>query len=143
MFDYLARLIEQNETLLWALTLGTLGFFVLSLLSLPLLIRLIPTHLLESLEHGKVPPPEPSHPGWLILRNLLGGLLVLGGLAMLVLPGQGLLTLAAGLLLMSFPGKRALMEKALERPAVHRWLHHHLEKRRARQQMPSGEAVTE
>ena len=49
-------------------------------------------------------------PSWLrplvpILKNLLGLLLALLGIAMLVLPGQGLLTLLAGLMLMDFPGK--------------------------------------
>jgi hypothetical protein len=41
-----------------------------------------------------------------VLRNLLGGALVVAGIAMLVLPGQGILTILIGLLLMDFPGKR-------------------------------------
>jgi hypothetical protein len=42
------------------------------------------------------------------LKNLFGAALVLLGLIMLVTPGQGLLTLLAGLLLMNFPGKYQL-----------------------------------
>lgn len=53
-----------------------------------------------------------------ILRNLLGVVLVLLGLAMLVLPGQGLLTLLVGVLLVDIPGKHALVVKTLSRPKV-------------------------
>jgi Putative transmembrane protein (PGPGW) len=42
------------------------------------------------------------------LKNLAGAVLVLLGLVMLVTPGQGLMTLLVGLLLMNFPGKYRL-----------------------------------
>ena len=38
-------------------------------------------------------------------KNLLGLIVLLMGVAMLVLPGQGILTIVTGLLLMDFPGK--------------------------------------
>lgn len=38
-------------------------------------------------------------------KNLLGVIVLLMGIAMLVLPGQGVLTIITGLLLMDFPGK--------------------------------------
>ena len=53
-----------------------------------------------------------------VLRNLLGVVLVLLGVAMLVLPGQGLLTLLVGLLLVDFPGKPQLVRSLLSRPKV-------------------------
>jgi hypothetical protein len=53
-----------------------------------------------------------------VLRNLLGVLLVLLGIAMLLLPGQGLLTLLVGLLLIDFPGKHQLVVRLLTRPKV-------------------------
>ncbi|HYP89850.1 MAG TPA: PGPGW domain-containing protein [Polyangiaceae bacterium] len=53
-----------------------------------------------------------------IARNVLGVVLALLGLAMLVLPGQGLLTLLVGLLLVDFPGKHQLVTKLLSRPKV-------------------------
>jgi hypothetical protein len=40
-----------------------------------------------------------------ILKNLLGAILLLAGIAMLVLPGQGVLTITLGISLMNFPGK--------------------------------------
>ena len=41
-----------------------------------------------------------------LARNIAGWMLLLLGLAMLVLPGQGILTVLMGLALMDFPGKR-------------------------------------
>lgn len=41
----------------------------------------------------------------LIAKNLVGLVLLIAGIAMLVLPGQGLLTIAVGLVLIDFPGK--------------------------------------
>lgn len=45
---------------------------------------------------------------WLVLlvvKNTIGVLLVLAGIVMLILPGQGLLTIIIGVLVMNFPGK--------------------------------------
>ena len=44
----------------------------------------------------------------LIFKNVLGAALVLLGLLFIFTPGQGFLTILAGLVLMNFPGKRAL-----------------------------------
>ena len=41
----------------------------------------------------------------LIGKNVLGIILVAGGVIMLFIPGQGLLTIAMGMLLMDYPGK--------------------------------------
>ena len=53
-----------------------------------------------------------------VLRNLFGVVLILLGIAMLVLPGQGLLTLLVGVLLVDFPGKQQLVRRILSRPKV-------------------------
>lgn len=52
------------------------------------------------------------------IKNLLGALLAIAGLVMLFTPGQGLLTLFAGLLLMNYPGKFALERWVVSRPHV-------------------------
>jgi zinc transporter ZupT len=57
-----------------------------------------------------------------VLKNLLGALLVMLGLVMLVTPGQGLLTLLVGLLVMNFPGKYQLERWLVLRPGVLRGL---------------------
>ncbi len=64
------------------------------------------------------------HPVWRwagrVGKNLLGGVLVLCGVAMLVLPGQGIITILIGLGLLDIPGKRALELALLRRPVVSR-----------------------
>ena len=43
-----------------------------------------------------------------IIKNILGILFIIAGLAMLVLPGQGLITILIGLTFTNFPGKYRL-----------------------------------
>ena len=67
--------------------------------------------------------PRPSiviHVLGVIGKNLAGGVLVLLGLIMAVpgVPGQGLLTVLIGLTLLSFPGKRRLERRFIQRPAI-------------------------
>ena len=57
-----------------------------------------------------------------IVKNLFGVVLVVLGAIMLVTPGQGLLTLLVGLLLMNFPGKYRLERWLVLRPGVLRAL---------------------
>jgi len=57
-----------------------------------------------------------------LLRNLLGAVLLLAGVAMLVLPGQGLLTMVIGLCLMDFPGKRKVLDWLVGRAAIQQGL---------------------
>jgi hypothetical protein len=58
----------------------------------------------------------------LIARNVLGAVLVLIGIALLVLPGQGLITLLVGLLVLDFRGKRAWERRLVARPGVLRFI---------------------
>ena len=58
----------------------------------------------------------------LVAKNLLGGVLAIASLAMLVLPGQGLLTLVVALSLLDFPGKYRLERWVASKPSVRRVL---------------------
>jgi hypothetical protein len=53
-----------------------------------------------------------------VMKNVLGAVLLVLGLIMLVTPGQGLLTILIGLLLMNFPGKYRLERWLVLRPGV-------------------------
>ena len=121
--------IQLHSTLLLT-GLGLFGIvtFVGSLVALPILIAKLPA------DHFVNDRPQPlpwnsAHPTRNTLlrigRNLLGLMLVLGGGVMLFLPGQGLLTIAIGLLMMDFPRKRAFQAWVLSWRPVHRgmnWL---------------------
>ncbi len=52
------------------------------------------------------------------LKTALGICLLSAGIAMLVLPGQGILTILVALLLIDFPGKRRLVHRLLAHPRV-------------------------
>jgi hypothetical protein len=51
-------------------------------------------------------------------KNVLGLVLVAAGILMLVLPGQGVLTILAGLFLLDIPGRHKLVMWLVRRPAV-------------------------
>ena len=55
-------------------------------------------------------------------KNIIGFSLIIGGLLMLILPGQGFLTIVTGLLLINYPGKYKLEQKLVEIPSVFRTL---------------------
>jgi amino acid transporter len=54
------------------------------------------------------------------VKNLLGVVLVVLGIVMSIpgVPGQGVLTILLGIMLLDFPGKRDLEHKLVSRPAV-------------------------
>ena len=56
----------------------------------------------------------------ILARNLLGAFLVLLGILMSLpgVPGQGLLTILLGIMLLDFPGKRGLEYKLVSKPRV-------------------------
>jgi len=54
----------------------------------------------------------------LVLKNLIGLLLVAAGLGMLFLPGQGLLTIVIGIMMLNFPAKRRLELRLIRIPGV-------------------------
>jgi len=98
---------QYQEAFAW-LAVISLCTFVFSLLSLPWLVARIPEdYFLYEKRHPA--PLKKSHPlirmTLLIGKNMLGIILVAGGVIMLFIPGQGLLTIAMGMLLMDYPGK--------------------------------------
>ena len=52
------------------------------------------------------------------IKNLIGFIFVILGIMMLVLPGQGILTILMGLFFMNFPGKYRLEKKIVSSPNV-------------------------
>ena len=97
--------------------------FVASLVALPIIIARLPVDHFISQRARSLPWRRKSplrRTVLVILRNLLGALLVLGGLLMLVLPGQGLLTIVIGLLMIDTPKKRAFQAWLLAWKPVNR-----------------------
>lgn len=92
----------------------SIALFVGSLVAIPIVIIRLPEDYL-------VRPPQKSKSLPLrIAKNALGVVLLAVGIAMLVLPGQGVLMVIIGLLLVDFPGRRKLLHKLLTKPKVQR-----------------------
>lgn len=53
-----------------------------------------------------------------ISKNMLGVIALTFGVIMLFTPGQGVLTILAGVVLCNFPGKRKLERKLIQRPLL-------------------------
>lgn len=114
--------------LLAALAGISLLVFIISLLSLPILACLIPA------DYFNYRKRQSNAWQWrrpifrillLVGKNLLGLILLVAGFMMLVMPGQGLLTIAMGMLLLDYPGKYQLEKKLIGRPVILRsinWL---------------------
>jgi hypothetical protein len=98
-----------------------------SLLFVPWLVIRLPADYF--LDRRRKSPWRNLHPALRVLlligKNLLGIVLVLMGIAMLVLPGQGLLTILIGTLLLDFPGKFRCQRWMIRRKSIRRavnWL---------------------
>jgi hypothetical protein len=122
-FIELARSPLLQSVLSWLAGLSFITF-VLSLLLIPLFVsRLAPDCFLKL---GATAASRPALTAGsvilLILRNAFGLFLLIAGIAMLFLPGQGLLTILLGVLLLSFPGKYRLLNLLLGSRSVRRGL---------------------
>jgi hypothetical protein len=56
--------------------------------------------------------------GGFLVKNLVGFVFLMVGIALLFLPGQGILTILLGVSLMDFPGKRYCERKIVGQPTV-------------------------
>lgn len=113
--------LSEHHVLLTWLSIASLITFIGSLLSLPWLVAMIPEDyfLYESRETTALKQRHPVIRFLLLIgKNLLGFILLCGGFLMLFIPGQGLLTMAVGLLLMDYPGKYALEKRIVSTPSI-------------------------
>jgi hypothetical protein len=105
----------------WWIAIASAAMLFATLIAVPLIIIRIPAdYFAHSRRSGAEWPRRRPwlRPAWLIAKNVLGcALLVLGSL-MLVLPGQGLLTLLIAVALLDFPGKYRLQRWVVTRRGV-------------------------
>jgi hypothetical protein len=116
--------VEIQQLLLIASAMS-LGAVILALVGVPWVITRLPAdYFSQPRRHRwRESDDEPLFAVVIgLLKNVVGAVLVVLGVIMLVTPGQGLLTLLAGLLLMNFPGKYQLECWLVMRPGVLRAL---------------------
>ncbi|MCG8619674.1 MAG: hypothetical protein MI802_25915 [Desulfobacterales bacterium] len=100
------ELILTYQTQLMWISGISLVCFLLSLAAVPWMVARIPVSYFTDLAGNKRAVPS-RHLVIRVLTNLAGACLLMMGVIMLFIPGQGLLTILVGLLLLDFPGKTA------------------------------------
>lgn len=117
--------VRDHQVLFQTLGMLSLGLLVLSLVVFPLVVANLPKDYFVR-ERRDPAHQKRRYPvlwaGLTVVKNLLGFALILAGIAMLVLPGQGILTILIGLALSNFPGKFRLERRLVSRPPVARAL---------------------
>jgi hypothetical protein len=113
---------DHRGALLWV-ACGSAVLFVAALFAAPAVLLRIPA---DYFVHKRRPPGRWSRRGpviralLLVAKNTLGALLILAGIAMLALPGQGLLTILVGFFLIDVPGKYRAEKWVVSRGPVFR-----------------------
>ena len=114
---------SMNSDLLFLL--GSLSIFILiiSVFMMVLIISFLPEDYFKSENRNLISSVQNSHYPLLkllvlITKNFFGILLLLSGILMLVLPGQGILTIITGLVFMDYPGKYKFERKLLRQKGV-------------------------
>ena len=123
MFDFVSDVISGLTwqralvgVVLFLITFtGSLGLVSLILIKLP--ADYFCSHYDRQLWSGRAPALRIAAA---IGKNVLGVLLIVLGIIMALpgVPGQGLLTILLGVMLVDFPGKDRLEQKLLQRPAI-------------------------
>ncbi len=113
--------LYQFKQLFIALAWGSLTLFIVSLAIIPWLVIKIPADYFHEKRRSTV-SSKSKHPMsaqlFAGIKNLFGFGLICLGVLMLVLPGQGILTILIGLFLMNFPGKYKIERKLVSMPKV-------------------------
>ena len=120
--------LKDNPAIVSALVASSVAMFVIGLIATPIIVSMIPADYFTYRDRPDIRFSK-QHPAvrmvLIIGKNVLGTILLLAGLAMLVLPGQGIMTIVVGLVLLDFPGKYRLQSWLIHKRFVHRpinWL---------------------
>jgi archaellum biogenesis protein FlaJ (TadC family) len=109
-----------HEYAVWIFVISLLSF-IIGIASMPWLVARIPVNYFS--HHNRHRTPQKAHHpivGLVLtgLKNLLGIVLVVIGIIMLFTPGQGLLSILFGLMIMNYPGKYRLECWIIKRPMI-------------------------
>jgi len=105
----------------WWLLIASAVMLGTALLAVPVLVTRIPTDYFAHPQRDGARYPRRYRWfrwTWLIAKNVLGVALLLAGILMLVLPGQGILTILLAFAFLDFPGKFKLQRWIVSRNGV-------------------------
>lgn len=111
---------DHESLLLWSAT-GSFIVLITSILLIPWIVTKIPSDYFTHPKRQKYlccHQPKIVRYLFIFFKNILGVILVLGGVILLFLPGQGILTIFLGLIIMDFPYKYKVETWIIKRPFV-------------------------
>jgi len=105
---------------------AAVGTFVVSLAAAGVALLFLPTdYFVRHAQPQRTRPQSAGGWAWRIGRNVVGVVILIAGIVMIFTPGQGLLSILLGLILIDFPGKHAVVRKILRNgkvvDAANRW----------------------
>jgi hypothetical protein len=109
----------SSETMFW-ISVGSGIALLIGAITVPFVVIKLPKDSFSNVKRDGWLDRQPAPVRVLlrILKNVLGFVLIALGIAMLVLPGQGILAILLGVMLADVPGKRRLQQWILGRPKV-------------------------
>ena len=119
ILEQIIGLIDVYKSVIFWLGLLSFLIFIFSLVTIKWLVALIPSDYFVSKKDSKFKSKYPFT--WLIsmiIKNIIGYVLIIGGILMLVLPGQGLFTIFIGLMMSNYPGKYYIEKKFIAIPSI-------------------------
>ncbi|HIJ56708.1 MAG TPA: hypothetical protein HPQ03_11370 [Deltaproteobacteria bacterium] len=112
---------RNYEVLIWWTGAASVLMFLGSLCTIPIILIKIPADYFSSLEtNSRINIRDLSFFRllYLIFKNTVGIAFILAGLIMLLLPGQGILTIIVGMCLLDFPGKYRLVRNIIRNKTI-------------------------
>lgn len=117
MFEKISTQIADYQHLFLSMGVLSTVIFLVSLMAIPAVIKRLPTDYFINKE-----PRNTKH--WLLriiisaVKNTLGLTLICAGIIMLITPGQGLLSILAGVFISDFPGKKSFEHWLVLKPSI-------------------------
>ncbi len=109
---------QGHQRLLIVLGAASITMFVGTLVAVPIVVCRLPRDIYVRRRHPPRTRPSGLDLALALVRNLCGLAIIAAGIVMLVLPGQGVLTIVIGVALVDFPGKHALERRFVGHPRV-------------------------
>ncbi len=122
--------MQIDPTVVWWMVAGSVVMFLASLFAIPVIIVRLPAdyfcyprrHPVQAFGFGAF-----VYYAWLVGKNIAGIVFIFMGIAMLVLPGQGIISILIGLSLTNFPGKYRLEQFLVHQKVILQslnWIRH-------------------
>ena len=118
MIENTFAFLKNNEVILFWISILSILFFFISLLFIKTIILKIPDDYFIRKKNLFISENIYLSILYLFIKNIIGIIFLIGGVMMLVLPGQGILTIIIALMLLDFPGKKYFEGKIIKSKPV-------------------------